>query len=55
MDDVDDTDDVFGQILKKKVRSLNLTIYRFVPGFDQIVSSIYGWILVWFSDALGSG
>ena len=40
---------------KKRVRSLNLTIYRFVPGFDEIVSSIYGWILVWFSDALGSG
>jgi hypothetical protein len=37
------------------VRSFNLTIYRFVPGFVEIVSSIYGWILVWFSDALGSG
>jgi hypothetical protein len=25
---------------KKRVRSLNLTIYRFVPGFDEIVSLI---------------
>jgi hypothetical protein len=40
---------------EKRVRPLNLTIYRYVPGFDEIVSSIYGWILVWFSDALGSG
>jgi hypothetical protein len=40
---------------EKGVRSFNLTFYRFVPGFVEIVSSIYGWILVWFSDALGSG
>ena len=33
---------------KKRVRSLNLTIYRFVPGFDEIVSSIID-ILVSFS------
>ncbi len=37
------------------VRSLNLTIYRFVAGFDEIVYSIFDLILVQFSDALGSG
>jgi len=31
---------------KEGVRSLNLTIYRYVPGFDEIVSSIYDSISV---------
>ena len=37
------------------VRSLTLTFYRFVPGIDEIVFSIYDLILVWFSNALGDG
>jgi hypothetical protein len=40
---------------KNGVRSLKLAICRFVPGFDEIVFSIYDLISVWFSDALGFG
>ena len=40
---------------KRGVRSLYLTNFQFVPGFDEIVSSICDLILVWLSDAPGSG
>ena len=36
------------------VRSLKLTKCEFIPGFVEIVSSIYDFILVSFSDVLGS-
>jgi hypothetical protein len=44
-----------GEIERRGVRSLKLTKCQFIPGFGEIVSSIYDLILVWFSDALGFG